>query len=437
VWGVKSIIEHPEMIGTRLLQITGPAELGRTPSDLPIGMVSAIAVRQQSRVLRSFYATPCEVSEIGDPRAKYYAIARLAMAQRVGFVVGVTPNNLVRLAETGDEHRQSLIRDIHDGTLRQDLDLPREFRQQVARQIAVKRPDRARELESIVERTGTLYPKDYWPLSLISCWLGGTIGYRSRDLPRYYGTTPARDLGLVSTEGRHTIPLHDAGPEGVLAVDGNYYEFIPVEERESPCPQTLECNELVPGQQYCLVMTTASGLYRYDIGDLVLCRGFVGQAPVLEFLQKVDQCTDMEGEKISGHQVAHAVEAAVRELGLQVSCFTAVPVRSDRETPYYALLVEQGEISDEWTAREFLSIIDRKLASQNVMYAGKRSDCYLSAPRLVRLPSGTWSEFVAAESRRRGTGDSQYKHPPLVRDSAWMEKFHAFDTVSLDSAGIV
>jgi hypothetical protein len=434
IWGIKAIVDHSEMIGTRMLQMTGPANLGQTPSGLSIGMVSAIAVRHQNRVMRWFYAVPFEVADIGDPVAKYYSILRLSMVTPVGFLVAITPASLIRLASVGNEHRESLIRDIRDGTLRGDLDLPAPFRQQVAREIGVKRPDRARQLEKIIEQTGTLYPKDYWPLSLITYWLGGTIGYQSGELPRYFGSTPARDLGLVSTEGRHTVPLHDNRPEGVLAVDGNYYEFVPVGEMGSPNPTILECHELQPGHEYYLLMTTSSGLYRYHIDDVVRCQGFVGQASVLEFLHKGSQCADMEGEKVSGRQVAQAVETASRELGLSVDCFTAVAVRRNGDLPHYALLVERPAIEDVTTARKFLEIVDRELVRQNVMYAGKRNDRYVDAPRLMRLAPGTWSAFAATETQHRGTGDSQYKHPSLVPDTTWLDRFQPLDTITVDGA---
>ncbi|HLJ10641.1 MAG TPA: GH3 auxin-responsive promoter family protein [Planctomycetaceae bacterium] len=431
VWGVKSIFEHAEMIGTRLLQVTGPANLGRSGSGLPIGMISSVAVRYQNRVLRSFYSVPLEICDVGDPLSKYYTMLRLAMLDPVGFICTITPANLLRLAAMGNEHRESLIRDIHDGTLRKDVELTPVLRDRVRRMLAVRRPRRARELEQIVERTGTLYPKDYWPLSLVACWLGGTIGYQSRDLPRYYGSTPTRDLGLVSTEGRHTIPLHDDRPEGVLAVDGNYYEFVPVREMGSADPQTLECHELEVGGEYFLLMSTSSGLYRYDIDDVVRCNGYVGQAPVLEFLHKGSQWADMEGEKVSGHQVAQAVETAARELGLCVDCFTAVPVRNDGEVPYYTLLVERPAIEDCQAARKFLEIVDRELVRQNVMYAGKRNDRYIDAPRLARLAPGAWSEYTRVELRRGGTGESQYKHPAIVSDPAWLSRFQPIDTVTV------
>jgi len=429
IWGTKAILAHADMIGTRILQLTGPADLDRTPSGLSVGMVSAIAVRHQSRLLRAFYATPFGVSDISEPAAKYYSILRLSMVQDVGFLIAITPANLIRLAETGNDFRESLIRDIHDGTLRSDFQLPPGFREAMASRIRVKRPDLARKFEQVVERTGKLYPKDYWRLHLATCWLGGTIGYQSRILPQYYGNVALRDLGLVSTEGRHTTPLEDFRPEGVLAVDGNYYEFVPVEEMGTPNPTVLECHELEPGAEYFLIMTTSSGLYRYDIGDVVRCVGYMGQAPLLEFLHKDDSCVDMEGEKISGHQIAQAVETAASELALKVGCVTAVPVRSEGERPHYALLIEESSISDKASAVEFLKIVDRELVKQNVMYAGKRNDLYIDPPCLVRLRNGAWSDFVTDELNRRGTAESQYKHPALLPDAKWLDRFEPIDTV--------
>ncbi len=434
LWGVKAIAEHAHMVGTKILQINGPGDMGFSPTGLPMGMVSALSFRYQNRVFRSFYALPAEICEISDPDAKYYTILRLAIAMPCGFICTVTPANLLRLAKTGDQERERLIRDLYDGTLDDDLTVPVALRSQLAPFIRRRRTARARELEQIVERTGTLYPRDYWPLGLISCWLGGTVGFQSRDLPIYYGDVPQRDIGLVSTEGHHTIPLHDGRPEGVLSIRGNYYEFVPVEEMTEAAPTVLECHELDIGRDYFLVLTTSSGLYRYDLGDVVRCQGYVGQAPVLEFLNKGKNCSDMEGEKVSEHQVVHAVTTAARHLRVHLDYFTAVPVRPGRaenqgpkrraneEAPYYALLVEQPALANA-KAGKFLEIVDRELIQQNVMYAGKRLDRYIGAPRLVQLPPGTWSEYARLQAEKRGTGDSQYKHPALVLDPHFLDQF--------------
>jgi hypothetical protein len=152
---------------------------------------------------------------------------------------------------------------------------------------------------------------------------------------------------------------------------------------------------------------------------------------VLEFLHKSGQCADMEGEKVSGHQVAQAVETAARELKLRVDCFTAVAVRHDGDLPYYAVLVERPTIEDKPTARTFLEIIDRELVRQNVMYAGKRSDQYIGAPRLMRLAGGAWADFHRAERQRGGPIESQYKHPALVADQTWLNRFQPVDTITV------
>ena len=189
-----------------------------------------------------------------------------------------------------------------------------------------------------------------------------------------------------------------------------------------PRPTVLECHELEPGRDYYVILTTSSGLYRYDLGDVVRCQSYIGQAPVLEFLHKGSHCSDMEGEKISEHQLVQAVSTASRELGLQLDYFTAVPVRPDEDAPYYAVLVEHPAIAVDASSR-FLEIIDLELVRQNVMYAGKRQDRYVGAPRLVRLAAGTWKEYARRQAEKRGTGDSQYKHPALVPDPAFLDQF--------------
>ena len=72
---------------------------------------------------------------------------------------------------------------------------------------------------------GTLYPRHYWDLELISCWIAGTVGYQSSNLEPYYGDCPVRDIGYISTEGRHTITTDDQSATGILVPGDNFYEL--------------------------------------------------------------------------------------------------------------------------------------------------------------------------------------------------------------------
>src|SRR5207248_10870995 len=164
----------------------------------------------------------------------------------------------------------SLIRHIHDGSLSPRFDIPTDIRAALARAVRRQHPERAHELETIVRNTGTLYPKDYWPGPLLlGNWTGGSVGAYLRHYPRYFGDKYVRDVGLIASEGRMTIPLRDGTPAGVLDVTTHYFEFIPEAEGDSPRPTVLGAHELREGEKYFILLTTGYGLYRYHIHDLV------------------------------------------------------------------------------------------------------------------------------------------------------------------------
>ncbi len=50
---------------------------------------------------------------------------------------------------------------------------------------------------------------------------------------------------------------------------GIFYEFIPIEEEEDESPRTIPLSDIELGKNYAMVITTNSGLWRYNIGDTV------------------------------------------------------------------------------------------------------------------------------------------------------------------------
>jgi len=241
-----------------------------------------------------------------------------------------------------------------------------------------------------------------------------------------------RDMGLVSSEGRHTIPLEDGHPCGVPSVGAGFYEFIPVEEKDSPNPVVLEGHELIVDNDYRIVITNSAGYYRYNIGDIVRCRGFVGQAPKLEFVQKNDRVGDLEGEKLTEHQIVEGAHKAAAKSGVNLGLFTGVPRRVDRQKPWYDFLATVADFPDPLLARQFLDQLDRELADLNFLWRARRREGVLAPPRLLRLPAHSWDEYIQRELLRRGTGDYQYKHPGLVQDQNWLQNFSPVDTIFME-----
>jgi hypothetical protein len=97
----------------------------------------------------------------------------------------------------------------------------------------------------------------------------------------------------MSTECVVTVP--DAHDRPLLNPHG-FFEF---ERQGGGQGELLLASELQPGDSCEVIATTASGLYRYRTGDLVLCTGQVGAAtPVLEFLGRSGITSDLVGEKL-------------------------------------------------------------------------------------------------------------------------------------------
>ena len=78
-----------------------------------------------------------------------------------------------------------------------------------------------------------------------------------RHYPRYYGDMIIRDVGLIASEGRMTIPVADGTPAGILDITTHYFEFIPEAELNSPCPTVLAAHELREGATYYILPTTS------------------------------------------------------------------------------------------------------------------------------------------------------------------------------------
>jgi hypothetical protein len=331
-------------------------------------------------------------------------------------IIAANPSTLVNLARAGDQEKEALIRDLYDGTLSARFDIPADLRTALARRLGKRYPERARELEEIVRRTGTLYPKDYWPRDcVIGNWMGGSVGAYLRHYPRYFGATPVRDDGLIASEGRMTIPLSDGTPSGVLDITSHYFEFIPQEEAERPQPTVLAAHELQEGRAYFILLTTAYGLYRYNISDVVRCTGFHNGTPLVEFLSKGAHFANLTGEKVSEHHVTGAMADVLRELDLTLTAYSVAPCWDD-ELPYYGLFVERTDLASREQGAQLTSALEQRLAALNVEYAAKRESRRLGPMRLALLPANTWQQWDRQRLARTGGTLEQYKHPCLIND---------------------
>jgi len=415
LWTCYALRDHPRMLDARVLTIVGPATEGVAPGGLPYGAMTGLTYQRLPWLVRRQHALPYAAALIRDHESRYFVTLRLALGRSISSIATPNPSTLLRLAAIMAGRGDELLRAIHDGTLGAAQVEPiagagvtgRDVR---AALMATLRPDprRAAFIEAVARRRDGLVLAECWPeLVLVACWLGGSAGIQARHLDAHFGQQVARrDLGLVASEGRFTIPVDDDSAAGVLAIHTSFYEFIAEEDIDDPTPRALLCHELTEGSRYYVIVTGANGLYRYDMNDVVEVRGFHGRTPKVAFVRKGRDMLNITGEKLHLNHVLYAVRAAERATGLPVWQFRLIP---DVEAARYDLLVEpSARVERGSELARFAAAFDRGLAEVNVEYGSKRASARLARPRLCVMREG-WAERRCREEFAGGRREIQHK----------------------------
>jgi GH3 auxin-responsive promoter len=423
MWGVKMYRDNRgRRVAMRpIVQMVGDPEEYRTSAGIPCGNLSGYTAMVQKRIIRWMYAVPYITGKIKDPKARYYVALRFSIGRNVSQFMAANPSTLVQFARTLDAEKEHLLRDLRNGTLRADLEIPPDIRAWLTSKLGKDAP-KAAALGASAEKSGHLLPTDVWPMegTVINTWTGGSMGPYLRQLPQYFGEPPIRDLGLLASEGRMTIPLESGTSSGVLDIWSHYFEFVPEGEIDSPQPTVLGAHELAEGKSYYIVPTTAYGLYRYHISDLVRVTGFFGRTPLIEFLGKGHRFSNVTGEKLSEYHVTRAMDAVAQRVPQPVMAYSLAPIWDDKQ-PYYGLFLEEPDATDEAVLRRFLAEFDTQLGEENVEYAAKRESGRLGPARALLIPAGTWATWDHARLAQTGGSPEQYKHPCLIGDIKFRE----------------
>lgn len=417
LWTVYALREHRTMLDRQALTMVGAAVEGTTRGGTPYGAMTGMTYQRLPWLVRRRQALPYPVALIRDHETRYFVAARLALGHAVSSLGTPNASTLLRLAETVGRRSDELIRAVRDGVLGVDDVAPAASAGMSASELRAAlecglRPDvrRAAALSRVAARHGRLVLGACWPdLALVACWLGGSAGLQARHLDAHVPGVPRRDLGLVASEGRLTIPVEDDSAAGVLAVHTTFFEFVAEEDLDRPDARTWLAHELEDGRRYDVLVTGVNGLYRYDLNDIVEVRGFHGRTPKVAFVRKGRDMLNITGEKLHLNHALHALRTAERAAGLGVWQFRLIP---DVEAARYDLLVELTHPAPPAALDAFVVAFDRALAEVNVEYASKRASARLAIPRLHVMRPG-WSERVCRHEVAAGRREAQHKWSAL------------------------
>lgn len=417
-WGMGAYQAHPTLSLLRLVQISSSHDRWRTEDGTPCGNISGLATSMQKSVVRRLYTVPADVADIKDTTERRRAVATFALADPwVGMLITANPSTLLQLMDEANQNADQILKSIHDGAIRLgDVDSVGRSTARVAPRLKAN-PERAWQLKSILDRHGHFRPLDCWTeLSCLGIWTGGSAGTYLPQIRREFGDIPVRDHGLHASEGRMTIPFDSGVSDGLLDIESHFFEFIPIGDADSAHPAVLLAHELETDSDYFILLTTSSGLYRYNIHDAVRCTGFHGTTPKLMFLHKGAHISSITGEKITEAQVVAAVQEAARQIGGSLRQFTLTPVSGD--PPGYQLFIDCDTSSD---LQELMSRLedasDSELRRLNCEYDEKRESGRLHPVVCRHLDRQSWKTFQVNRLSASGGSAEQYKHPFLFPDA--------------------
>jgi hypothetical protein len=282
----------------------------RTSAGIPIGFESDTSYLSRGERLvveRTVVAPPEVLSAPTIEAARYVTLFHLLRTRDLSLISAWSPTFLTGLFRFVVEHRHQLVSDIAQGRITANIVGPSELSQ---RQYTPS-TERSKELERIFKGTSNAYqwPASLWPsLALVSCWADGPSLAHANNLRQYLGKIELQPKGLLATEAIVTIPLLECAA-AALAIRSHFFEFVPV-TANIRCQDTrpLLADELTEGGHYRVLVTTDGGFYRYDLHDEVEMVGHYNRVPLLRFVGKTDEVSDLVGEKLHASHVQSVMQ---------------------------------------------------------------------------------------------------------------------------------
>lgn len=255
-------------------------------------------------------------------RDRDYLIAVYALEEAM--FSKVCCNNLIHFGRILDRiiaEGQQMILDIRSGEF--SVPMPEDVRAMLREEFHPN-PERADALQKIYDKHNCLItcPDDIeaiWPeLQAAMGWLAASVGRDAREvLRRLPKKVKCHDMGYGASEGKLTIPMKLGSATGACAPFNCFYEFLPIAQSGIEDAQPLCMWEVEKGKYYELMITTYSGLYRYNMLDVVKVVDFVGRTPVILFCGKSSDQLTVNEKIVYGYQIADIAQAAEKELGVE------------------------------------------------------------------------------------------------------------------------
>ena len=213
------------------------------------------------------------------------------------------------------------------------------------------------------------------------------------------------------------IALADEGPADglrLLADNGLFFEFVPVDELDRPKPTRYWLKTVETDVNYAIVLTTCAGLWSYVLGDTVR---FVSlDPPRLIVTGRTSYMMSAFGEHLIDEEIEDAVTQAADGVGASVVDYAMGAIFPEQvgEIGGHLFVVEFDRIVATESVAAFATAIDTRLSTRNDDYRSHRSGGFgMKAPIVKAVAAGTFARWM----KQRGRLGGQNKVPRVINDT--------------------
>lgn len=390
------------------------AEVETTPTKSGVGWgcFSGRLIASLQKVARFIFCAPLEAMKPkpGTDRLYFYSVFALAQPGLSMFNSTFIPY-MLEIMRYIEDNWERLAKDIEDGELREDVPIPQNEHAELKKYFKAS-PERAAQVrEAFANQSVEGFARRVWPnLKCIVTAAGGEYESYVEKVRYYIGDTPICYHGYVASEGTFSSPYKLDCPDSLLLVGGSFFEFMP--EGETDPAKTITLNEVEVGKCYEVVVTTASGFYRYNMRDKVLITGHINDCPTIRFMGRTLQQINLVGEKISISFVRDMVNKACNQLGAELIDFAVYDNLEARPLPCHAFFLE---VKNEVDVKLLAGILEEKLKENDFLKdyfaIGK-----VGSPTVSLVKRGTFLEFMQLRAElNKTTATSQMKPLHLIQ----------------------
>ncbi len=196
-------------------------------------------------------------------------------------------------------------------------------------------------IKRTMERFGAETAEEMWPN--MEMFAHGGMSFLPYE-PIFNALFPTRKVRYIDTynasEGFFGVQTDPEDSAMTLMLDYEvFYEFIPMSIYGRRDAKAVPLWETEPGVEYAVIISTSSGLWRYDIGDVIK---FTGKNPYrFVIVGRTHQYINIWGEDLSIQQAEKALADTCAETGASVLEFTVAPFVDEKTGGgYHQWLVE-------------------------------------------------------------------------------------------------